>query len=760
MNQDPLIGQSLLHYRIIRKLGSGGMGVVYEAQDSHLDRRVALKFLPPEMADDSQLLERFQREARAASALNHPNICTIHSIEQFENRHFIVMELLEGKTLAQTMTQQPMEIEKLLPLAIQIADALESAHAKGIVHRDIKPANLFITDRGQMKILDFGLAKMSRREMVGVLAVQGGSVGQAETLAGNELTSPGTAIGTVSYMSPEQARGQLVDARTDIFSVGTVLYQTATGTLPFQGNTSAVIFDAILNRDATPAGELNSSLPPDFVRILDKTLEKDRTLRCQTATELKTDLSRLKRDLESGKRRAKEKTDSDSGVAKQHAGKSVAVLYFENLSGAKEDEYLRDGITEDVITELSKIRGLNTFSRPTVLAFRDKPVTPAQIGQQLGAAYVLTGTLRRAGARLRINAQLVDTRTDFPLWSERFDREMKDVFEIQDEMARKIAEALRVTLSPQELEALAVKPTENLQAYDLFLRGKRYARRQTRQDLEFALQMFENAVAMDPSFALAYAACANACAMFYCNYSRDQLWVERAREASGKAVALRWDLPEVQVSQAWVLYAAELHNEAVRMVKKAIERKRDCEGAYYMLCRALFAAGRYQEVMDVAEVAIEASGEDYNVYVPILNSLGSLGKHEAKRNMSQRFITALEDHLKHVPEDARARVLLAADYAEWQRVDDALRELHLATTLRANEASILYNASCVYCVLNKKAEALNALRSAWEAGFKDPLWARRDPDLAILHGDPEFERLYPEKPASLHSSGTEASSAG
>ena len=758
MTSDPLIGQSLLHYRILRKLGAGGMGVVYEAQDSHLDRRVALKFLPPEMAEDSQLLERFQREARAASSLNHPNICTIHSIERHEGRHFIVMELLEGKTLAQTMSHQPMEMEKLLPLAIQIADALESAHAKGIVHRDIKPANLFITDRGQMKILDFGLAKMSRREVAGVLAVQGASVGQAETLAGNQLTSPGTAVGTISYMSPEQARGQLVDARTDIFSVGTVLYQMTTGTLPFQGDTSAVIFDAILNREAQPAAELNPLLPPDFVRILDKTLEKDRGLRCQTATELKTDLSRLKRDVESGKRRAKEKSDSDPGVQKQHAGKSVAVLYFENLSGAKEDEYLRDGITEDVITELSKIRGLNTFSRPTVLAFRDKAVTPAQIGQQLGAAYVLTGTLRRAGARLRINAQLVDTRTDFPLWSERFDREMKDVFEIQDEMARKIAEALRVTLSPQELEALAVKPTENLQAYDLFLRGKRYARRQTRQDLEFALQMFENAVAMDPSFALAYAACANACAMFYCNYSRDQLWVERAREASGKAVALRWDLPEVQVSQAWVLYAAELHNEAVRMVKKAIERKRDCEGAYYMLCRALFAAGRYQEVVDVAEVAIEASGEDYNVYVPILNSLGSMGKEEAKRNMSQRFTSALEDHLKHVPEDARARVLLAADYAEWGRVDDALRELNLAVTLRANEASILYNAACVYCSLKRKPEAIAALRNAWEAGFKDPLWARRDPDLTLLHGDPEFERLYPDKPVSMPVSGTQASS--
>src|SRR6201996_8643777 len=400
-----LVGQNFSHYTITRKLGSGGMGVVYEADDSRLGRKVALKFLPDEMAQDAQLLERFQREARAASSLNHPNICTIHAIEHHDRQQFIVMELLEGQTLAEKMGRQPFPVDQLLPLAIQITDALESAHAKGIVHRDIKPANIFVTPRNQVKILDFGLAKIGS---VNLNSSASSSASRLDTVVGEELTSPGMSVGTITYMSPEQARGELVDARSDLFSVGTVLYQMATGTLPFRGDTSAIIFDAILNRDPVPAMQVNSAIPADLERIFNKLLEKDRNLRCQSATELKTDLNRLKRDLDSGHKRVqaqeKDTTDSRAGVAK--AGpKSVAVLYFENLSGAKEDEYLRDGITEDIITELSKIRGLNTFSRPTVLAFRDKQVTPQQVGQKLGAAYVLTGTLRRSGARLRISAQ-------------------------------------------------------------------------------------------------------------------------------------------------------------------------------------------------------------------------------------------------------------------------------------------------------------------------------------------------------------------
>jgi serine/threonine protein kinase/Flp pilus assembly protein TadD len=735
-----LIGKTVSHYRIERQLGAGGMGVVYEAEDSKLGRKVAVKFLSDALQKDVPMLERFQREARAASSLNHPGICTVHSIEQHEGNQFIVMELLEGEPLSARLGRQPIETGALLDIAIQIADALESAHSKGIVHRDLKPVNLFVNPRGQVKILDFGLAKIDRGQTAGAETI----TDSAAMRPGGDLTAAGTVMGTVHYMSPEQARGQLTDARTDLFSLGTVLYQAATGTMPFQGDTQAVVFDAILNRDPRPAGEVNANLPQDLARIFEKALEKDRNLRYQTATEMKTDLLRLKRDLDSGRRKAAEMSDSKSGVEKA-SERSIAVLYFENLSGVKEDEYFRDGITEDIITELSKIQGMHVYSRPTVLAWRDKPVTPAQIGQQLKAAYVLTGSVRRSGNRLRISAQLVDTRTDFPLWSERYDREMKDVFEVQDEIARKIAEALRIKLTPQDREALAAKPTENLQAYDHYLRGRGYARRLTRQDLEFALQMFNDAVALDPEFALAHAAIANACAHFFCHYDRDQSWIDRARAASEKAVALRPDLPEVMVAQAWILYSRGEYADAARIVRSVIHRKRDCEGAYYLLLRCLYASGQHQEVVALGDEAIEASGTDYNVYVPILNSLGALAKHEAVKQLILRATQAFEGHLRQVPEDARARSLLASYYAELGRVEDAKREATMAMTLRPNESSILYNAACTFCILQQKADAMDALAKAWRAGFRDVDWVRGDPDLAILHGETEFEKLYPEK---------------
>lgn len=736
---DSLVGSTVSHYRITQELGSGGMGVVYEAEDTRLGRRVAVKFLSEALQRDLPTIERFQREARAASALNHPGICTVHAIEQHERRHFIVMELLEGKTLAERMRGGPLEIDEILDLGIQIADALESAHAKGIVHRDLKPANLFVSARGQVKILDFGLAKMASVALDGNKAL-----GDLETVVDpGVLTVAGTVLGTVYYMSPEQARGQLTDSRTDLFSLGAVLYQMGTGQYPFPGDTQPVVFEAILNRNPRPIEEVSPGIPGGLGQILEKALEKDRALRYQTATDLKTDLLRLKRKLENVAQQGRALTESQGGDAPGE--KSIAVLYFQNLSGSNEDQYFRDGITEDIITELSKIDGLRTFSRSTVLAYREKSITTAQIGQQIGAAYVLEGSLRRAGDRLRINAQLVDTRTDHPVWSERYDREMKDVFEVQDEIACRIADALRVKLSPQEQEALAAKPTANLAAYDVYLRARSYARRLTRQDSEFALQMYESAVAQDAEFALAYSAIANVCAMYYHHYERSASWMDRARAASEKASSLQPELPEAKVAQAWILYANGKYEEAQHVVRAVVARKADTEGAYYLLLRALFAATEYAEIARIAEQAVEASGNDYNVFIPIANALSALGKQEALKSMRFREIQVYEAHLRQVPEDARARILLAATYAEENRDEDAIREANLAMVLRPNEAVVLYNAACTFCALGRRYEAMDALSKAWHAGFRDADWTRRDPDLASLHGDPEFERLFPAK---------------
>jgi len=708
-----MIGQTISHYRIKAKLGEGGMGAVYGAEDLKLGREVALKFLPETLASDAQARHRLLKEAKLASRLNHPHIATIYEVNDSEGTPFLAMELVSGEPLKQVLRRGALQPARLLEIARQIAEGLREAHQAGVIHHDIKPGNIMLDSRSRVKILDFGLAVLTGRER---------SAGETEETFITRTSVQASTGGTVPYMAPEQLRGEPTDSRCDIFSFGVLLYECLTGRLPFRGETSIDVLHAILRDTPAPLRSLVPEIATEWEQLVERCLAKTPAQRFASMGEVLEALARVT-------------------VPSLRPERSVAVLYFENLSGAKEEEYFRDGMTEDIITELSKIGDLRVFPRSAALAYRDKPVPAPQVGRDLGAAYVLEGSVRRAGNRLRITTQLAETRTGHSVWAERYDRNLEDVFAIQDEIAQSIARALRVMLTEKEKRAIEKIQTTEVQAYDYYLRGLQFIHEFRRKSLDYARQMFARAIVLDPNYARAYAGVADCCSFMFMYFEASEANLKEADSASRRAIELDPESAEGHTSRGLALSLRKNFDEAEREFDIAIRSNPNLYEAYYFYGRACFAASKQEEAAQWFEEAVRGNPNDYRARSLRGVCYRAMGESEKCVRSRRDALRVIERHVGLHPDDARAMYMGANCLAELGQRELSMQWAERALAVDPEESSILYNVACNYALNNEPEKAMDCLEKAVRNGFGHKAWIENDPDFKDLRTHARYQAL-------------------